>query len=346
MNGKTVGSLVHTRHACSASLATASPARAAPTHASTWLSHALTRVPHARTDADLNPCIGIMSSLASMTQDESQSDISRVLKQADLRNFWVPEPRVEPADFRKTTLERSFQLETRRSNASWDDLDSQRPVEVPFTFVPPMREARREWGEHVARMRVEETHELIQRHFYYFYYPFDSQALMIDFQYSDFHATTCGMPVDGGEDSFVDADTLDEVVSAYGQFELDKSCDALQRLNWTAFELAVWRGNNGVVTIPKTFGCQLVVCLKRRPASYLLQFLIPSSLVTLSTLFALVISPIEPDLATARASILLVAMLLLVEAGSGVWRGTFQGTWVEQVTRDPTLLPEARRPPL
>jgi hypothetical protein len=61
----------------------------------------------------------------------------------------------------------------------------------------------------------------------------------------------------------------------------------------------------------------------------MLQFLVPSSLVILSTIASVVIPPIHADLATARASILLVALLLLAESGSGIWRGSYTETWVD-----------------
>ena len=55
------------------------------------------------------------------------------------------------------------------------------------------------------------------------------------------------------------------------------------------------------------------------------------SLVTLTVLAALIIPAIEADLATARASLFFVSLLLLVESGSSVWHGSFKAQWVECV---------------
>ena len=52
-------------------------------------------------------------------------------------------------------------------------------------------------------------------------------------------------------------------------------------------------------------------------------FLVPSTTISLSTLASITISPLQADLATARASLLLISLLLLVESTSGVWYGSF-----------------------
>jgi hypothetical protein len=174
------------------------------------------------------------------------------------------------------------------------------------------------------------------------------QFVAIDFSSSDFRFTTCGTPVDGGPDSFIGNGSLHELLPPNGDLELDPSCRGLalrtppsggRSDEYAARGVGYWRSSHSfAATHPIDGGCRLVVCLRRRPSAFILSFLLPSALVTLSTIASLIILPIRADLATSRASVLLVAMLLLVETDSAVWRGGFN----VPPSGGPTLL--VRRP--
>jgi len=268
-----------------------------------------------------------------MSRDEADSDITRVNKASYRGRYWLPEPTVEQQADRQQGLGRSFWLTTSVEQIGLppDGLLKTGSLELQPGFTPLNASTA---DHYVAHMEVNSRVSLKQRHFKYFYYPFDRQTIVVDFATSDFTLETCGTPVaSGSSSSFLDMEPS-EMLPSGGEYSLDPDCGGVQSLQPPldaediSAKLSRYRvPHKPVATYPTTGGCRMVICLIRRPASYMLQFLIPSTLVTLSTLAALIISPIQADLATARASVLLVSLLLLVESSSSVWHGTFLDSW-------------------
>jgi hypothetical protein len=132
-------------------------------------------------DSSVNPCLGVMSSIISMSQDESASDITRVDKSAKRARFWMPEPSVEPRAERKTQLSRRFLLTTTEAEyrsilrRRWTDV-----AQAPTTEITPGVLAGQVDAAYLrAWLWVSEVFTIKQRHFDYFYYPFDYHCATI-----------------------------------------------------------------------------------------------------------------------------------------------------------------------
>jgi hypothetical protein len=98
----------------------------------------------------------------------------------------------------------------------------------------------------------------------------------VDFTTTDFNLLTCGTPVDGNIYSFLDRESLSEIIPKDGEFKLDPDCGALplrkppSSVTMNAGDFARYvdryrQPGNPLATHPMSSGCRLIVCLKRRP---------------------------------------------------------------------------------
>ena len=132
--------------------------------------------------------------------------------------------------------------------------------------------------------------QIFQNHHDYFYFPFDKQTVELPLSTDRVNISMCGHPrmVNNG-----DRDALSHLFPDTSEWSLDPAVTTLSFI----------RGGHCIVSIP----------VKRNPMSFLMTIVAPSLLVVLGSLFSLSVDPEKADAAAARASVLLVAMLLLVE---------------------------------
>lgn len=236
-------------------------------------------------DPQQNPCLAVIGSLLSLSNEEAQGDASRVQKAALRARFWLPEPAITDLKDLTTVLKRSFRLSTNASEmaavragaggaffgAGYSSSVSQSALQLSPADA-----------QH-AQMEVEESITVKQRHFEYFNYPFDVQELRFLFKPPDSVVlSTCGTPVDGGPYSFLSSDSLGGLLPPKGDWRT-VACGVV---NATKFPGA--DGARSVLTrrLPG-HGCELSICIQRIPTQYIFVYLIPNSLVVLASLLSM-----------------------------------------------------------
>lgn len=69
--------------------------------------------------------------------------------------------------------------------------------------------------------------------------------------------------------------------------------------------------------------CTISIPIKHVPTSYVWQTLLPTTVVSIGSIFTITLDAKNPDTAAARSSVLLVAMLLLVESNAQIFKQTY-----------------------
>ena len=276
-----------------------------------------------------NPCVALMSGLITMSREEAEGDASRVEKAEMRSRFWIPDPIADNLKDPPRYLLRAFRLSN--SLREFEKVIQGAQKEIKGGFAQELPIYFREFNYtgtgipnfYHVQYYVEEEITVKQRHFDYWYFPFDRQQMHIMYRSNDFDISTCGSPVDGGDNSFLDQDSIDELLPSHGDFA-KAPCGEVDSAEFTGDHATM-----PILTRKVIRGCELVICIRRIPSQYIQMYLVPQSLVVIASLLAMAIPPGNAGDASARTSVLFIALLLLAETGSGIWRGTYLDSWVD-----------------
>ena len=274
-------------------------------------------------DSIQNPCVGVMGQLHTMSREEAEGDASKVEKAGLRARFWIPDPEVDDLKDLPVTITRTFRLALNSTMAgvvkAGGSIQGGFSSELAYGFSSADKS-----GFHVQNS-VNEEFMVKQKDWDYWHYPFDRHAISITFKTPGFELTTCGTLADGGPNSLLTKQTLDNLLPSRGDYSIVQ-CKSVSDHTppFTASE-----GEQRVFTRRTDDGCELLICIQRIPTSYFQMFLIPQSLVVIASLLAMIIEPTNAGDASGRCSVLFIALLLLAEGSGGIWRGTYLGSWVD-----------------
>ena len=155
-------------------------------------------------------------------------------------------------------------------------------------------------GQHgAAVLETSVSASIKQPHFDFGWHPFDEQEVRVSVGISSANVTTCGSDAmfDGSEAVEEWYDKLVNLLTTENGWEINGP----MRSSYT---------NAGRVD-----RCTIIIPIRRLASPYIFQNVIPSTLVCIASLLALLLNSESADTTAGRTSVLLVAMLLLVEKG-------------------------------
>ena len=157
-------------------------------------------------------------------------------------------------------------------------------------------------GEHgAAAMQTTLGISVKQAHFDYGWYPFDKQSVRVTLALPEgANITTCGTAAFFGGEARVQQlhQSLSTLLTRENGWRIDGPPSSFTPQG---------KSNNR---------CTIEIPIERIPDPYIYQNVIPATLVCIASLMALLLNSESADTTAGRTSVLLVAMLLLVEKGS------------------------------
>ena len=286
----------------------------------------------------MNPCCGVLPFMLGLTEEEAESSEERLRKSRYGRPYWLPHALVQDTHKGSKLLQRLFRL--REDDAwigaasgsqphDWDPLLASavaggETAEAPPPAAEVEAEAEPEAeGEAEAEPELEPEPELsgdVRRYasaeerlhifvkqpsFTYFSYPFDRQVAVLRLAVAGTRVLGC----DAANASQLlpqlrlPSATLEEqLLSASSDWKLLGGTGALS--------VARPLGDDG---LPIASQCEVRIAIRRNPTSYVAKELVPGAVVVLTGLLGLWLDPLQPPLVTGRCSLLIVAMLLVVQ---------------------------------
>eukprot|EP00966_Prymnesium_polylepis_P242443 5606474-Prymnesium_polylepis.3 len=178
----------------------------------------------------------------------------------------------------------------RPDDAEYDSYDA---LDLGDSALLPSYAAEQQQG--VVLFEATRKASLRQSHFNFAWYPFDKQQVRITLDMRG-NFTTCGTPAlfPGFSNEYLE-EWLTPLLTSENGWEIDGPPSS-------------YHPDQGVVT-----RCTMEIPIRRIPHAYIYQNVIPATLVCIAALFALLLNSESADTTAGRASVLLVAMLLLVE---------------------------------
>jgi len=250
-------------------------------------------------DSVYNPCRGVLPMLLSISRDEAISDTDRVMKTNRLAQFYTPEATIY-APLKKDT----------------DEL-----IQATFSYGPSCR-ARSSRGDQLAAYEAScltkpvsleiERKFFVREKVHLEDYPFDSHELKILLQ------PTAGSDIlNCGQESLLGLTVPDNVIVEESEFYL------------------LGPGiHSKVLQVGNATLCEIIVPVKRSTIVYFIQEFFPAVLIVFCGLGALWLEPTAPPLVGGRCSLIIIAMLLIINVSL---RGTTARTtnyikWTDYVS--------------
>ena len=175
-------------------------------------------------------------------------------------------------------------------------------------------------GGRRAHLEVAAT-QFVKQDLFRFFYPFDKQTLKLELPF----------PL---------ADASGDAKVPYS------SCGSSGFATISDFPTgSEWSSSGPATSTAVDNVCVISIPVRFRPSHYIWQTLLPTTAVSLGSLFAVALDPKSGDTAAARSSVLLVAMLLLVETNASIFSQAQQCASQLSTARC-CLLPASCQPPL
>eukprot|EP00966_Prymnesium_polylepis_P329317 7385042-Prymnesium_polylepis.1 len=236
--------------------------------------------------------------MLSITEAEAQVGSQKVVKFAQAAHFWLPN--VPPLFTHEDSELQSRSFSMRDGGAVEYETDvtrvrSSNPQDTHRTHARPKPDDTDRTGCASSHVCAPQMWYYIKQKLYRFYYPFDEQELVLDLP---FDRTTEGEATANGYIPF-------------------SSCGEPDMVSLAKFpQGSEWMLNGDIRSELQPDGCRVVIPIRYSPATWMWQFFLPTTLVSLGSIFAIVLDAKEGGVVAARSSVLLVAMLLFVEASA------------------------------
>jgi len=182
-------------------------------------------------------------------------------------------------------------LNTLRAGASVHGL-YQGPHLVQFELVQQVQISQQETRP--GGSLPDSPSQLVSGAWNFYYYPFDQHSVVFEILTGGFNTTTCGTDaLWGGGAASIEAQS--RLFPGGGEWRLVRA----------PYSLQISGG-----------GCAIYLPIRRISTTYIVNQLVPHSIIVIASLFSMVLDPTSADTAAGRVSVLLVAALLLVESTS------------------------------
>jgi hypothetical protein len=252
-------------------------------------------------DPQLNPCIGIIGQMLSMTAESAEIATTQSIKSEQRRNLWVPVPEVADK-YESTTIGKTL-FALNRNPGMWSLEDAVASGEL--TAQTPGVNAT----STVAQLQMSLRHAVKQVDTTYYYYPFDVQVIRVRFLASDFNISTCGTAnfVTADFDSLLPPEIGLSVIRSDVSFR-SRFKDILKNQHGFPWQSAGHQARS----FRSADGCTLEIAIDRDFSSALVKEILPGCLIVLVGLLGSFLDPKHPPLMGGRVTLILVAILLVI----------------------------------